>query len=90
MPSDDVRELPPGQRVVLEPVAPGVWLVLGVDVVAVLAPLFCFLIGTALGPDTNGDLSPLLLGLVFGMLVGGLGAGLALAGGWRLYRHLQR
>lgn len=89
MPTDGVSDLEPGQRVVLEPVPPGLWLVLIGAVVAVLAPLFGFLIGTALGPDTNGDLSPLLVGLLIGILVGGLGAGLALAGGWRIYRHLH-
>lgn len=78
---------PPGRPVILEPTLPGLWsVILGVSV-AVLAPLFGFLVGSAMGPGDGGtDMSPLFMGLFVGVVIGGIGVIAALAGGWRMYR----
>jgi len=77
----------PGRRVVLEPTVPGFWLTVLGAVLAVLAPLFGFLVGTAMGPGDDPDaLSPIQLGLFIGVVVGGCGAAIALLGVWRLFR----
>ncbi|MFW6600129.1 hypothetical protein ACQBAU_13860 [Propionibacteriaceae bacterium Y2011] len=89
MTSHDDSDLPaPGRPVVLEPLAPGLWtLILGLCV-AVLAPLFGFLVGTTFGAGTGAEMmSPLHLGLFVGVVIGGLGVAVAISGGWRLLRR---
>lgn len=80
----------PGRGIELEPLAPGAWtLIVGVCI-AVLAPLFGFLIGTTFGPgDGEAVLTPIYLGLFLGVVVGGLGVLVALWGGWRIF-HRRR
>lgn len=77
----------PGRRVVLEPTPPGLWtLILGFSI-AVLAPLFGFLVGSSLGSgDGDADIDPIYLALFVGVLIGGVGVLIALVGGRRLYR----
>lgn len=78
---------PPGRPVLLEPTPPGLWAVILGATVAVLAPLFGFLVGAALGPGDGGTaMSPLFLWLFVGVIIGGVGVIAALTGGWRLYR----
>lgn len=78
---------PPGRRVVLEPTPPGLWtLILGFSM-AVLAPLFGFLVGSAIGTGNDGDnLNPIYLALFVGVVLGGIGVLIALLGGRRMYR----
>lgn len=85
--SDEDTIPPPGRRVVLEPTPPGLWtLILGFSL-AVLAPLFGFLVGSAIGTgDGGGDLSPIYLALFVGVVLGGVGVLIALLGGRRMYR----
>lgn len=80
----------PGRPVILESAPPGLWTtVIGVGI-AVLAPLFGFLIGTAIGPGDGGPgLSPIQIGLFLGVVVGGCGVLVAVAGGARLYREVS-
>ena len=60
-------------------------------VVAILAPLFGFLIGSASGmPDGDPLLSPLYWGLFAGVVVGGLGVVAAVIGGRRLWLDAHR
>lgn len=91
---DPTRTQPPsqpdgkaGRPVVLTPVPPGLWLVIGGGVVAALGPLFGFLIGTIMGSGTEvADLEPIYLFLFLGLLVGALGVGMIILGARRLYR----
>ena len=78
----------PGRPVRLVPVAPGFWMTtLGVCIAA-LAPLFGFLIGVMNGrPQGEVILGPLYWGLFTGVVIGGMGVLLAVAGGVRLWRH---
>jgi hypothetical protein len=77
----------PGRPIRLIPVAPGFWLVLMGAGVMVLGPLFGFLIGTTLGPDSETlEMSPIFLFLFLGFLVAGAGLGVALLGVRRLAR----
>lgn len=80
----------PGRPIELVPLQPGAWtLILGVCI-AVLAPLFGFLIGTTFGPgDGSSAFNPIELGLFAGVVVGGIGVGIALMGGWRLFRRVR-
>lgn len=82
---DDATTPAPGRPVVLEPTAPGLWLTVVGAVVALLAPLFGFLIGSAMGMGDASSLSPLYLGLFGGVVVGAGGVAAALIGGRRLY-----
>ncbi|MDO5678481.1 MAG: hypothetical protein Q4G35_13380 [Propionibacteriaceae bacterium] len=84
----DLDPLQAGRPVRLVPVAPGFWAVaLGVSLAAI-APLFGFLIGVMTkAPDGEVLLSPIYLGLLVGVLIGGAGVALAVLGGFRLYRH---
>ena len=77
----------PGRRVVLEPTPPGLWtLILGFSI-AVLAPWFGFLVGSAMGAgDADANFSPLYLALFIGVVIGGIGVVIALLGGRRIYR----
>lgn len=72
---------------VLTDTRPGLWSTLIGVVVLVLAPMFGFLVGSSIGPGEPGDgLGPLYWGLFVGVLIGGCGGLLALAGGWRMWR----
>jgi len=77
-----------GRPVVLTPMPPGWWGVIGGGIIAALGPLFGFLIGSMIGPGSVDDdgLSPLYLWLFIGFVVGGLGIGLALLGARTIYR----
>lgn len=80
----------PGRPVHLVPAPRGLWPVLIGVAIAALAPLFGFLTGTAMGPQGGtGELSPLYLGLLIGVVIGAFGVLLAIVGGVRLYRTLS-
>ena len=83
--------LPQGRRVRLEPTPPGLSpLILGV-VIAALAPLFGFLIGSLMGPaDDGATFLPIYWGLFGGVVIGGIGLVIALVGGMKLWRHTHR
>ena len=58
--------------------------------VAVLAPLFGFLVGGIFGAGTVGDsIDPMFLSLFIGIMIGGIGVLVALSGGARLWRHFH-
>ena len=79
---------PPGRPVVLESAPRGLWPTLIGAVMALLAPLFGFLIGTSFGPGNGGTaISPIQLGLFLGVVLGGCGVLIAGFGGLRLYRN---
>ncbi|GAA4894117.1 hypothetical protein GCM10025789_09130 [Tessaracoccus lubricantis] len=80
-----------GRPIRLAPVAPGFWATtLGVALAA-LAPLFGFLVGVmSQSPTDDVILSPLYVGLFTGVILGGIGVAVAVAGGVRLWRHLHR
>lgn len=82
---DDDAMPAPGRPVVLEPTAPGLWLTVVGGVVALLAPLFGFLIGSAMGAGDGSTVSPVYLGLFGGVVIGGCGVLVALLGARRLY-----
>ena len=88
--SDETTLESQGRHIRLEPLAPGLWgVILGV-VLAGLAPLFGFLIGTILGPGDPGEaINPMFWALFLGIIVGALGLLVAGASGVRLYRHLN-
>ena len=82
-------ELPgiaPGRQIRLEPVRPGVWLIILGAVLAALGPLFGFLLGSMIGIDEGDDLDAIYLYLFAGIVVGGIGVGLALLGTRRVLR----
>ncbi|UNX54879.1 hypothetical protein MF406_00835 [Georgenia sp. TF02-10] len=69
---------------------PGIRLVIGGVIVAVLAPLFGFLGGSMAGTSGTGDLAdPVYLFLVGGIVIGGVGAVVAIVSGLRLARALS-
>lgn len=86
MMNDDIP--PPGRPVELTPAPTGLWWVILGGCVAVLAPMFGFLVGTILTDNRidHGAFTPLYLGLFLGFVVGGLGVLAVLYGGMRLYR----
>ncbi|BBX18655.1 hypothetical protein [Mycolicibacterium duvalii] len=89
--TDRGDEVAPGRPVVLEATPPGLWRALLGGAVAVLAPLFGFLVGGMLGAGTTGDsMDPMFLALFTGIVIGGLGVLVALSGGARLWRHFHR
>lgn len=80
----------PGRPVVLEPTPPGLWRALLGGSVAVLAPLFGFLVGGMIGAGEPGDaVDPLFLALFIGIAIGGIGVLVALSGGARMWRHFH-
>ncbi len=88
MSSETDPEATPGRPILLTPVPPGVWLVIGGAVVAALGPLFGFLIGTMIGSNTDdNDLDPIYLFLFLGIAVGGVGVGAVLMGVRRLLQN---
>ena len=79
-----------GRPVYLEPTAPGFWTTLCGAVLAVLAPLLGFLIGSTMGTgETDSVINPLFMGLFIGVIIGGVGVAIALLGGVRMYRASQ-
>ena len=69
----------------------GLWQVLLGAALAVLAPLFGFLGGTAGGTDGPDDkVDTLLAWMIGGLFLGGLGALVAILGGLRLYQQSRR
>lgn len=85
---DDEAAPEPGRRVVLEPTPPGTWRALLGLGVAVLAPLFGFLVGGAFGAGEPGDeVDPMFLSLFIGIVIGGIGVLVALGGVARLWAH---
>ncbi|MGV0715863.1 hypothetical protein ABQE93_10695 [Mycolicibacterium sp. XJ662] len=80
-----------GRPVVLQPTPPGMWQTLLGLAVAVLAPLFGFLVGGMFGAGETGDfVDPMFLSLFTGIVIGGIGLLVAFAGGTRWWRHLHR
>ncbi len=80
-----------GRPVVLEPTPPGLWRALLGTAVAVLAPLFGFLVGGMFGAGMVGEsVDPMFLSLFTGIVIGGIGVLVAISGGARLWRHLHR
>lgn len=79
-----------GRPVRLEPVRPGVWLIILGVVTAALGPLFGFLVGSMMGIDEGDDLDAIYLYLFAGIVVGGLGVGLALLGARRVLRDRRQ
>lgn len=91
MTDDTAASAPPGRPVRLVPTPPGFWMALLGGGLAALAPLFGFLAGSMAGaPEGDVMLSPLYWGLFGGVLLGGVGVLMAMAGGWRLWTHLHR
>ena len=77
-------DLGAGRPVVLEPMPPGWWMVIGGTVLAALAPLFGFLIGSMVGEGDGEGMDPIQLWLLLGFLLGAVGVGMALMGGYTI------
>ena len=77
-------DLAGGRQVVLEPMPPGWWMVIGGTVLAALAPLFGFLVGSMIGEGDGDGMDPIQLWLLLGFLVGAAGVALALMGGYTI------
>jgi hypothetical protein len=88
-PSGQAQGVPPGRPIVLQPTPPGLWMVLLGVAVGALAPLFGFLIGGAIGTTEEQANDPMFIALFLGILVGGIGVLVAIAGAVRLWRHFQ-
>lgn len=85
--SNDLDSTTEGRQVTLTPMPPGLWLIIGGGVVAALGPLFGFLIGSMIGSTTDtGDLSPIYLFLLGGIVLGGLGVAAVLLGARRVLK----
>ena len=78
-----------GRKIVLDPVAPGMWLVIGGAVIAVIGPLFGFLAGSMKGVADGGDLNPIYLFLFAGIAIGGIGTAMVVMGLWKIVRGLR-
>lgn len=76
-----------GRRIVLEPVPPGFWSIVGGGIVAALAPLFGLLAGAMIGVGDEGDTSPLFVLLIIGIIIGGVGVAVMLMGIRRYYLY---
>ncbi|MCV7150464.1 hypothetical protein [Mycolicibacterium pyrenivorans] len=88
MTSNEIDVPEPGRRVVLESTPPGLWLALLGGALAVLAPLLGFLVGSVFGVgETTDSVDPMFLSLFIGIVVGGVGVLVALAGVNRLWKH---
>ncbi|MCV7026513.1 hypothetical protein H7I77_24680 [Mycolicibacterium novocastrense] len=67
------------------------WRALLGTAVAVLAPLFGFLVGGMFGAGMVGEsVDPMFLSLFTGIVIGGIGVLVAISGGARLWRHFHR
>jgi hypothetical protein len=82
----DLHGIAPGRQIHLEPVRPGVWLIIGGAVIAILGPLFGFLVGSMIGIADGADLDAIYLYLFVGIVVGGLGVAVLLLGVRRVLR----
>lgn len=70
----DDTPAPPGRPVRLVPTPDGFWRVAGGIIVAMLAPFFGILVGSAIGAeDPAGRMEPLYWGFFAGAVIGGLG-----------------
>lgn len=85
MSNTDLDGTEDGRQIVLEPVSPGVWLIIGGATIAVLGPLFGFLAGSMLGTSDRDNLDPIYLFLFVGIALGGMGVAMVLLGLWRVY-----
>lgn len=74
-----------GRPVTLEPLPPGWWPLIGGGILAALGPLFGFLVGSMIGRGDGEGLSPLYIWMLVGLLIGGVGALMALMGGHTIY-----
>lgn len=91
LPDTDDLDVQPGRPIRLEPMPPGLWMVILGVFAAVFAPFFGFLIGSSMGrPDDDAVLTPLYWGLFVGVVIGGLGVLSAVLGGRRLWQHVHR
>ena len=79
-----------GRPVVLEPMPKGWWLVIGGTVLAALAPLFGFLIGTMIGVGDGEGIDPIQGWLLAGFLLGAVGVAMALMGGYTIMERRRR
>lgn len=77
-------DLGAGRPVVLQPMPPGWWLVIGGTVLAALGPLFGFLIGSMIGEGDGDGMDPIQLWLLLGFLAGAVGVAMALMGGYTI------
>ncbi|WP_121251722.1 hypothetical protein [Nocardioides ferulae] len=82
----DLHEPAAGRQITLEPMRPGLWLIIGGAVIAALGPLFGFLVGSMIGIDDDADLDAIYLYLFLGIVVGGLGVAMLLLGVRRMLR----
>lgn len=81
----------PGRDIVLQPLPPGLWSIILGAVVAALGPLGGFLMGSIIGVgDPDAQVNPMFLALLIGILIGGVGAAVAILGGLRLARAHAR
>jgi hypothetical protein len=88
--ANETETIQPGRPVRLVPTPVGFWrLVLGLFITT-LGPLFGFLYGSMRGADPDAAIPPMYLGLFVGFVVGGLGLGMALMGGWKLWKASRR
>ncbi len=76
-----------GRRIVLDPVPPGFWAIVGGALVMALGPMFGLLAGSMIGFGDDGSSDALFLLLIIGILVGGIGLLALLAGVRRYYRY---
>lgn len=90
MSNSESHGIAPGRPIVLEPVAPGIWLIIGGTTIAVLGPLFGFLIGTMMGPSESSNLDPIYLFLFIGIVIGGIGTAMVLLGLWKVFSRARR
>ncbi|WP_296606461.1 hypothetical protein, partial [Nocardioides sp.] len=81
---ESTPDLRAGRPVVLEPMPPGWWLVIGGTVLAALGPLFGFLIGSMIGEGDGDGMDPIQLWLLLGFLAGAVGVAMALMGGYTI------
>ena len=83
-PEPHATDLGAGRPVVLVPMPPGWWMVIGGTVLAALGPLFGFLIGSMVGEGDGEGMDPIQLWLLLGFLAGGVGVAAALMGAYTI------
>ena len=67
----DLHEPAAGRQITLEPMRPGLWLIIGGAVIAALGPLFGFLVGSMIGTYFGGPLGQ-AIGQQLGSWLGGI------------------
>jgi hypothetical protein len=82
---DDAWQHHAGRPVVLEPMPPGWWMVIDGTVLAALAPLFGFLVGSMIGEGDGKGMDPIQVWLLVGFLGGGVGVAMALIGAYTIF-----